>query len=124
MGYKSGEKEGGENHEIRLLRWELNQQYRGYEVKQKNIIMDILDGWCRDLKVELKELVGSKSKGVLHNMQKAVISPTLNISRTFTILYRSPVINFRISFNISDLLVITLVSGLRSCAPSHYFNSL
>jgi len=41
---------------------------RGYQVKQYNIIMDILDGWCRDLKVELKELVGSKSKGVLRNM--------------------------------------------------------
>ena len=45
--------------------------------------MDVLGGWCRDLEVELKELVGSKSKIVLHNMQKAVISGTLNISRTF-----------------------------------------
>ena len=30
-------------------------------------------------------VVGSKSKGVLHNMQKAVISGTLNISRTFKV---------------------------------------
>ena len=65
------------------LRWELKQKYQGYEVKQYNIIMDILGGWCRDLEVELKELVGSKSKGVLHNMQKAVTLGTLNISRTF-----------------------------------------
>ena len=36
--------------------------------------MDVLSGWCRDLEVELKEFVGSKSKGVLHNMQEAVIS--------------------------------------------------
>ena len=43
------------------------------------------EGWCQDSQVELKELVGSKSKGVLHNLQKAVISGTLNISRTFKV---------------------------------------
>ena len=47
--------------------------------------MDVLGGWCRDLEAELKELVGSKSKGVLHNMQKAVISRALNIPRTFKV---------------------------------------
>ena len=67
------------------LRWELKQNYQGYKVKQYNIIMDVLGGWSRDLKDELNELVGSKSKGVLHNMQKAVISGTLNISRTFKV---------------------------------------
>ena len=67
------------------LRWELKQKYQGYKVKQYNIIMDVLGGWCRDLEVELKELVGTKSKVVLHNMQKAVISGTLNISRTFKV---------------------------------------
>ena len=41
--------------------------------------MDVLGGWCRDFKVELKELLWSKCKGVFHNMQKAVISGTLNI---------------------------------------------
>ena len=69
-----------------LLRWEVKQKYQGYEVKQYNIIMDALGGWCRDLEVELKELVGSKSKEVLHNMQKAVISGTLNISCTFKVV--------------------------------------
>ena len=68
MGYKLGEKGGGENHEIRPLRWELKQKDQGYEVKQYNIIMDVLRGWCQDLEVKLKNLVGSKSKGVLHNM--------------------------------------------------------
>ena len=56
------------------LRWELKQNYQGYKVKQCNIIMDVLWGWSRDLEDELDELVGSKSNGVLHNMQKAVIS--------------------------------------------------
>ena len=51
-------------------------------MKQCNIIIDVLRGWRRDLEVDLKELVGRKSKGVLHNMQKAVISGTLNVSWT------------------------------------------
>lgn len=48
--------------------------------------MDALGGWCRDLEAEMKELVGNKSKGVLQNMQKAVISGTLNNSRTFEVV--------------------------------------
>ena len=47
--------------------------------------MNVLGGWPPDLEDELNELVGSKSKGVLHNMQKAVISGTLNISRMFKV---------------------------------------
>jgi len=47
--------------------------------------MDVLGGWSRDLEDELNELVGSKSKGVLHNMPKAVISGTLNICGTFKV---------------------------------------
>ena len=85
MGYKLGEKGGGENHEIRPLRWELKQKDQGYEVKQYNVIMDVVRGWCQDLEVKLKNLVGSKSKGVLHNMWKAVLSGTLNIARTFKV---------------------------------------
>ena len=34
--------------------------------------MDVLGGWSRDLEDELNELAGSESKGVLHDMQKAV----------------------------------------------------
>ena len=67
------------------LRWELKQKYQGYEMKQYNIIINVLGGWFRDLEVRLKELVGSKSNGVLHNMQRAVLSGTLNISRTFKV---------------------------------------
>ena len=67
------------------LHWELKQKFQGYEVKQCNMIMDVLGGWCRDLEVKLKKLVGSKSKGVLYNMQKAVLSETLTISRKFKV---------------------------------------
>ena len=67
------------------LRRELKQKYQGYEMKQYNIIINVLGGWFRDLEVRLKELVGSKSNGVRHNMPRAVLSGTLNISRTFKV---------------------------------------
>ena len=67
------------------LSWELKQQHQGYEVRQYNIIMDVLGGWSRDLHVTMKELVGSRSKRVLQNMQKAVLSGSLNIARTFKV---------------------------------------
>ncbi|PFX32844.1 Retrovirus-related Pol polyprotein from type-1 retrotransposable element R2 [Stylophora pistillata] len=65
------------------LRWELRQQFPGYEVKQYNIIMDALGGWSRELDVMMRELVGGRSTDVLRKMQRAVLSGTLNIARTF-----------------------------------------
>ncbi|PFX17853.1 hypothetical protein AWC38_SpisGene17793 [Stylophora pistillata] len=64
------------------LRWELRQQFPGYEVKQYNIVMDALGGWSRELDVMKRELVGGRSTDVLREMQRAVLSGTLNISRT------------------------------------------
>ena len=78
-------KEEENTTKYRPLCWELKQNYQGYKVKQYNIIMDILGRWSRDLEDELNKLVASKSKGVLHNMQKAVISGTLNISQPFKV---------------------------------------
>ena len=69
MSCPEKKKKEGKTTKYGPLRWELKQKYQGYEVKQYNIIMDVLGGWCRGLEVKLKELVGSKSKGVLHNMQ-------------------------------------------------------
>ena len=69
--------------------------------------MDVLGGWCRDLEVELKELVGSKSKVVLHNMQKTVISGTLNISRTFKIATWT----MNIALNLLSNFLPSIVSG-------------
>ncbi len=54
-------------------------------MKRYNIIIDVLGGWCRDLKVDLNELVGSECRGVLPNMQKEVISGILSISRMFKV---------------------------------------
>ena len=71
-----------------LLRWELKQRYPGYEINQCNVILDVLGRWSKDLDVTLQKLVGSKDKGarVLKKMQKACLTGTLNIARTFKVI--------------------------------------
>ena len=68
------------------LRWELKQQYHGYEVKQFNIIVDVLGGWSVDVEETMKDLVGQRSRSVLRRMQKVILSHSLNIARTFKVL--------------------------------------
>ena len=68
------------------LRWELEQQYPGYEVKQFNIIIDVLGGWSVDVEETVKDLVGQRSRSVLRRMQKVILSHSLNIARTFKVL--------------------------------------
>ena len=72
------------------LRWELKQQYRGYEVIQHNIIMDVLGGWSRETETSIQSLVGHKANQVLEAMQKAVLSSSLNIARTFKVMIWRP----------------------------------
>lgn len=45
--------------------------------------MDVLGGYSAHLEENVKRLVGKESDHVLRNMQKSVISWTLNIARTF-----------------------------------------
>ena len=33
------------------LRWELKEKYKGYEVHQYNIIMDVLGGWSEETEI-------------------------------------------------------------------------
>ena len=68
------------------LRWELKKQFPGYEVKQHNIIIDALVGWSREMDTAMYEIVGNRNKEVLKRMQKAVLSGTLNIARTFKVV--------------------------------------
>ena len=65
------------------LRWELKQKYPGYEISQYNIIVDVLGGLSTDVEVAVKELVGRRHKDVLKKIQRACLSATLNIARTF-----------------------------------------
>ena len=68
------------------LRWELKQQYPGYEVKQFNVIIDVLRGWSVDVEETMKDLVGQGSRSVLRRMQKVILSHSLNIARAFKVL--------------------------------------
>ena len=43
----------------------------------------VLGGWSTDMEVAVKELVGRHHKDVLRKMQRACLSATLNIARTF-----------------------------------------
>ena len=68
------------------LRWELKLQYPGYKVSQHNIIMDVLGGYSKGGRKSIKCLVGDRCDLVLKQMQKAMLSCTLNIARNFKIL--------------------------------------
>ena len=67
------------------LLWELGQQFPGYGGKQYNVVMNALGGWTRELDVRMRELVGGRSTDVLRQMQRAVLSGTLNITWTFKV---------------------------------------
>ena len=67
------------------IRWEMKQRYPGYEIAQYNIIIDVLGGRSKDLNDTLHNLVGNRAKDVLRKMQKACLSGTLTIARTFKV---------------------------------------
>ena len=97
------------NNEEETRRWELRQQFPGYEVKQYNIVTDSLVGWSRELDDTIRELVGGKRQraviinvlggwsgevdlsrrelfggregDILIRMQKAIISNSLSLTR-------------------------------------------
>ncbi|XP_068689787.1 uncharacterized protein [Montipora capricornis] len=69
------------------LRYELRRRYPVYKIEQHNIIIDALGGSSRSVKESLRQLVGSgRCNSVLRNMQKAVVSTSLNIARTLKVL--------------------------------------
>ena len=67
------------------LRWELKQQFPGYDIRQYNIIIDVLGGWSSEVDKAMRELFGARGEEALLRMQKAVISHTLNINRTLKV---------------------------------------
>ena len=69
------------------LRLELKRQFPGYQVKQFNIIMDVLGGYSKELESTIRSLVGvPRGREVLLKMQKVVLSQSLNIVRHFKVL--------------------------------------
>ena len=64
------------------LRSELKQQHRGYT------IIDVLGGYSSETRENVILPLGkTKADKTLLNMQKAVISSTLNITRSFKVLF-------------------------------------
>ena len=55
-------------------------------VTQFNIIVDVLGGYSRDVRKALKELVGDKSDTIALQIQKSVITSSLNNGRRFKLL--------------------------------------
>ena len=51
-----------------------------------NIIVDVLGGYSRDVRKALTELVGDKSDTIALQIQKSVITSSLNIAKRFKLL--------------------------------------
>ena len=49
-------------------------------------MIDVLEGWSKELVKSMKELVGVKGGKILRRMKKAVLSHSLNIARSFKVL--------------------------------------
>ena len=80
------EKAAEKTTKYRPLRWELEQRFPDHRVTQYNIIVDVLRGYSRDVRKALKELVGDKSDTIALQIQKSVITSSLNIARRFKFL--------------------------------------
>ena len=68
------------------LRFELIKRYPNYKIVQLNVIMDVLGGWSKELEVQMNRIFGSRTLDILKRMQKAVLSRSLNIARTFKVI--------------------------------------
>ena len=51
------------------LRWELKQQFPGYDIQQYNIIIDVLGGWSTEVDEAMRELFGARGGEILLRMQ-------------------------------------------------------
>ena len=75
------EKEEEKTTKYEPLIWEIRQQYPHYKIAQYNIIIDVLGSVSRKTLDSIKELRGVKADKILLDMQKAVVSSTLNIAQ-------------------------------------------
>ena len=85
----SGVHRHNQSHCVKVTRWqmELKKQHPGYEVRQYNIVIDVLGGYSKETSDQVRNLLGPlKGRDVLREVQKAVLSSSLNIERTFEIV--------------------------------------
>ena len=62
------------------------QQFPGYDIRQYNIIIDVLGGWSREVDETMTELFGARVGEIVLRMQRVVVSHTLNITRTLKVM--------------------------------------
>ena len=68
------------------LRWEMRQLFPGHTITQFNVIVDVLGGYSMETAEKVRKFLGlDRGNKVLFNMQKAVLSYTLNIARSFKV---------------------------------------
>ena len=49
------------------------EQYRGYEVNQYNIIMDVMGGWSKETEISVQFLVGRQTSNIGENAEGGFI---------------------------------------------------
>ena len=78
------QKEEAKTDKYAPLRWEMCQQFPGHTITQLNVIVDVLGGYSMETAEKVRKFLGlDRGNQVLFNMQKAVLSYTLNIARSF-----------------------------------------
>ena len=65
---------------------ELEQRFADHHVTQYSIVVDVLGGYSRGVRKAVIELVGEKSDTIALQIQKSVITSSLNIARRFKFL--------------------------------------
>ena len=82
---KRGKKQEEKTTKYGPLRWKLKQQFPGYDIRQYNIIINVLGGWSSEEDEAMREMFGERAE-ILLQTEKAVISHTLNITRTLKVM--------------------------------------
>ena len=75
-----------EDHQVWPPPLGTQQQFPGYDIRQYNIIIDVLGGWSTEVDEAMRELFGARGGEILLRMQRAVISHPLNIARTLKVM--------------------------------------
>ena len=80
------QKEQDKTDKYAPLRWEMRQQFPGHTITQLHVIVDVLGGYSMETAEKVRKFLGlDRGNQVLFNLQKAVLSYTLNIARSFKV---------------------------------------
>ena len=86
MDGEKREEESREDHQVWPPSLGTQTAVPGYNIRQYNIIIDVLGGWSTEVDEAMREMFGARGGEILLRMQRAVISHTLNIARTLEVM--------------------------------------